>query len=66
MLESCFLELKRKSWNSEIYDEKESWIDNDKNKYCILCKISIFYNEAEYLNLKLKTMQHQIPRVLFR
>lgn len=44
---------KEKFWNSEIYDQKkESWIDNDKNKYCVLCKISIFYNEAEYLNFK--------------
>lgn len=41
---------KQKFWNEQIWDEKsQNWLENDKEKYCTLCKISIFYNEAEYL-----------------
>lgn len=40
---------KFKFWNENIWDEKsENWIENDKEKYCVLHRISIFYNEAEF------------------
>ena len=44
---------KLKFWNAEIFDEKkDSWVENDEDKYCILCQISVFYDEAEYLYFK--------------
>ena len=46
---------KQKFWNERIWDEKsQNWVENGKEKYCILCKISVFYNEAEYLDFTSK------------